>query len=67
MGTSTTPVGLPASVQYALAGRSLFAGGLGLQPVASGLCVLVLPLAWLLDRIAGGGDALHVIARRPAA
>lgn len=64
--TSTTPVGLPASVQYRLAGRCLFPGGLPLQ-VASGLCVLILPLAWALDRAAGDGDQLHVVARRPSA
>jgi SAM-dependent methyltransferase len=64
-GTSTTAVGLPASVQYRLAGRCLFPGGLGLQ-VAAGLCVLALPLAWLLDRAGGGGDQLHAIARRVA-
>jgi SAM-dependent methyltransferase len=63
--TSTSTVGLPASLQYALAGRCLFPGGLPLR-VASGLCVLVLPLARLLDR-RGGGDQLHAVARRPIA
>jgi SAM-dependent methyltransferase len=64
--TSTSTVGLPASVQYALAGRCLFPGGLPLR-VASGLCVIVLPLARLLDRAGGGGDQLHAVARRAIA
>jgi SAM-dependent methyltransferase len=65
MTTSTSTVGLPATIQYALAGRCLFPGGLALR-VAAGLCVLVLPLARLLDRLGGGGDQLHAVARRPA-
>jgi SAM-dependent methyltransferase len=63
--TSTSTVGLPASVQYAVFGRCLFPGGLGLR-VATGLCVLTLPLARLLDVLGRGGDQLHAIARRPA-
>ena len=63
MSTSTSTVGLPATVQYALAGRCLFPSGLGLR-VASGLCVLFLPVAWILDRAQGGGDQLHAVARR---
>ena len=39
LATSTSSVGLPATLQYALAGRCLFPGGLGLR-IASGLCVL---------------------------
>ena len=64
LSTSTSTVGLPATVQYALAGRCLFPGGLGLR-VAAGLCALAVPLARLLDRLAGGGDQLHAVARRP--
>jgi SAM-dependent methyltransferase len=64
--TSTSTVGLPASVQYAVAGRCLFPGGLRLR-VAGGLCVAVLPLARVLDRLAGGGDQLHAVARRATA
>ena len=59
--TSTSPVGLPASIQYAVAGSCLFPGGLLLR-VAVGLCAL----AWPLARVAngrGGGDVLEVIAR----
>lgn len=62
--TSTSAVGLPATLQYVLAGRCLFPGGLGLR-VAAGLCVLALPLARLLDRLGGGGDQLHAVAVRP--
>jgi SAM-dependent methyltransferase len=60
--TSTSTVGLPASVQYALFGRCLFPSGLPLR-VATGLCVLAYPAAWALDRL-GGGDVLHAAARR---
>ncbi len=61
IGTSTSTVGLPATIQYRLAGRCLFPGGLKLR-VAAGLCVLTLPLARVLDR--GDGDQLHLLARR---
>ncbi len=63
MRTSTSTVGLPATIQYRLAGRCLFPDGLPLR-VATGLCVLTRPLAVLLDRIGGGGDQLHAVARR---
>ena len=61
LATSTSSVGLPATLQYALAGRCLFPGGMGLR-IASGLCVLTVPLARLANRIGGGGDQLHVVA-----
>ena len=64
LSTSTSTVGLPASVQYRLAGRCLFPSGLSLR-VASGLCAAALPLAWALDRAHGGGDQLHAVAQRP--
>jgi SAM-dependent methyltransferase len=63
LSTSTSAVGLPASIQYRLARRCLFPAGLPLR-VASGLCALLYPLPWLLDRL-GGGDLLRVVARRP--
>jgi len=63
---SSSAVGLPASVQYRLAGRCLFPDGMALR-VATGLCALTLPVTWALDRIAGEGDTLHVVARKPAA
>jgi SAM-dependent methyltransferase len=62
--TSTSTVGLPASIQYRVAGRCLFPDGMALR-VASGLCVLTLPAAALTNRLGGGGDQLHVLARRP--
>jgi SAM-dependent methyltransferase len=61
--TSTSAVGLPGTVQYALAGRCLFPSGLKLR-VAAGLAALALPLARALDRRRGGGDQLHAVARR---
>jgi SAM-dependent methyltransferase len=60
--TSTSPVGLPASIQYVLAGRCLFPGGLPLR-IAVGLCVLAWPVAYVADRLGGGGDVLDVVAR----
>jgi SAM-dependent methyltransferase len=64
--TSTSGVGLPASVQYRVAGRCLFPGGLPLR-FATGLAALTWPLARMLDGVAGGGDVLHAVAERPAA
>jgi SAM-dependent methyltransferase len=64
--TSTSPVGLPASIQYRLAGRCLFPEGLRLR-VAAGLCVFTLPISWALDRVGGGGDMLHAVAAKPPA
>jgi SAM-dependent methyltransferase len=61
---SSSAVGLPASVQYRFAGRCLFPDGLALR-VATGLCALSLPVSRLLDRVAGEGDTLHAVARRP--
>jgi len=63
---SSSAVGLSASLQYRLAGRCLFPDGLGLR-IASGLCVLTLPLSALLDRLLGEGDTLQAVARRTAA
>jgi SAM-dependent methyltransferase len=64
LSTSSSAVGLPASIQYRLFGRCLFPGGLGLR-VASGLCALTVPVTVLLDRLAGPGDLLHAVAVRP--
>jgi SAM-dependent methyltransferase len=64
MRTSTSTVGLPATIQYRLAGRCLFPDGLPLR-VATGLCVVSRPAGLALDRIGGGGDQLHAVARRP--
>jgi SAM-dependent methyltransferase len=61
--TSTSAVGLWASLQYRVWGRCLFPDGLRLR-VAAGLCALGLPVAAAADRV-GGGDLLHAVARRP--
>ena len=61
--TSTSSVGLPATVQYALAGRCLFPGGLPLR-IAAGLSALGWPLSRTADWIGGGGDVLDAAARR---
>ncbi len=59
----TSAVGLPGSVQYALAGRCLFPSGLALN-VACGLAALTMPVAVVANR-AGGGDLLHALAHAP--
>jgi SAM-dependent methyltransferase len=61
--TSTSAVGLPGSIQYALAGRCLFPHGMK-QRVAVGLCALTMPLNRLLDGRFGEGDILHAIGHR---
>jgi SAM-dependent methyltransferase len=63
MTTSSSAVGLIASVQYLIAGRCLFPSGTRLR-IASGLGSLTVPLARLLDRLAGDGDVLHAVAKR---
>ena len=58
------PPGLPASIQYATLGRCLFPGGLA-QRIAFAACALTAPVAWLTDRLTGGGDVLHAVAYKP--
>ncbi len=65
VSTSSSTVGLAGSLQYLLAGRCLFPGGLRLR-LAGATCVLSVPLVWALDRLGGGGDMLHAVARRGA-
>jgi SAM-dependent methyltransferase len=60
--SSTSAVGLPATLQYALAGRCLFPSGLPLR-VAAGLSSLTWPFARAANGI-GGGDVLDATARR---
>jgi 2-polyprenyl-3-methyl-5-hydroxy-6-metoxy-1,4-benzoquinol methylase len=62
--TSSSTAGLPASIQYATVGRCLFPGGLALR-VAVAACALTAPVAWLTDRLTGGGDVLHAVAHKP--
>ncbi len=61
--TSSSTAGLPASIQYAIAGRCLFPGGLPLR-VASASCALTLPATSILARLAGEGDVLHALAHK---
>jgi SAM-dependent methyltransferase len=63
LSTSTSPISLPASLQYALFGRCLFPSGLAYR-VALGLCAFAVPFARIADRIGGGGDFLHGVARK---
>jgi SAM-dependent methyltransferase len=65
VSTSTTPVGLPASIQYRLAGRCLFPDGLRLR-LAAGFSVLALPIALTFDIGRLEGDVLEATARRPS-
>jgi 2-polyprenyl-3-methyl-5-hydroxy-6-metoxy-1,4-benzoquinol methylase len=60
--TSSSSIGLPATIQYELAGRCLFPDGLKLRVVAA-LCATTTPLIWLINRLTGGGDVLHAVAR----
>lgn len=62
--TSTSGVGLWASIQYRIFGRCLFPSGLALR-VAVAACIAGRPLALAADRAGGGGDLLHAVARKP--
>jgi SAM-dependent methyltransferase len=59
--TSSSAVALPASIQYALAGRCLFPSGLELR-IAIAACALTTPVSWLVNQLFGEGDVLHAIA-----
>lgn len=61
--TSTSVLGLPASVQYAVAGRCLAAGGIRLRALAV-VCCGLFPLTWLADRLGRERDTLHIVAAR---
>jgi 2-polyprenyl-3-methyl-5-hydroxy-6-metoxy-1,4-benzoquinol methylase len=63
LGTSTTSIGLPASIQYVLFGRCLFPSGLSHRVIVGG-CIAAYPFIWLADLLAGEGDILHVVARK---
>ena len=60
ISTSTSSMGLPASLQYSRFGRCLFPSGLRLR-LALAFCVLALPVAIAYDR--REGDTLHAVAR----
>jgi 2-polyprenyl-3-methyl-5-hydroxy-6-metoxy-1,4-benzoquinol methylase len=59
--TSSLPMGIPASIQYALAGRCLVRDGLKLR-VTMALGAPLTPFVRLLDRLAGEGEVLHAAA-----
>jgi SAM-dependent methyltransferase len=61
--TTTSVLGLPASIQYLLVGKCVAPGGTRLRALA-GLCCAVFPLTWLTDLIGRERDTLHTIARR---
>jgi SAM-dependent methyltransferase len=61
--TSTSALGLPASLQYVLVRRCLAPGGLRLRLLAA-LCCAAFPATWLIDRSGGERDTLHLLARR---
>lgn len=61
--TTTSPDGLPTSIQYRRFGHRAFDSGIGLAAVA-GLSLLASPLVASLDRLRGGGDFLHAVAER---
>ena len=63
LSTSTSAVGLPATLQYAVFGHCLFPDGLRLR-VASGLCALALPISRLADLLGKDGDVLHAVGVR---
>ncbi len=62
--TTSSSVGLAASIQYALAGRCLFPAGMAFR-VAALAAMLLAPVGALLDKATGGGDILHAVGRRP--
>jgi SAM-dependent methyltransferase len=65
IGTSSSAVGLPGTIQYVVAGRCLWRSGLP-RLLATGVAYLLWPLSRLLDRLGGGGDFLWAVARRDA-
>ena len=58
-------VGLPASVQYLLFKRCVFAGG-ARRGIGYLLCAALYPVTWTLQKFLGSGDFLHVVARKQA-
>jgi SAM-dependent methyltransferase len=62
--TSTSADGLPMSLQYRRFGRRRWASGAPLY-AATAATLAAAPLTALADRIAGAGDLLHAVGRRP--
>jgi SAM-dependent methyltransferase len=69
-GVDVTPVndfvGLPASLQYLLFKRCVFASGAS-RGIGYLICASLYPMTWTLQKLLGNGDFLHVVARKPAA
>ncbi len=63
VATTTSAAGLAGSLQYAVAGRWLASGGMPFR-VSVAAAEATAPLARLVDRAAGDGDLLHMLARR---
>jgi 2-polyprenyl-3-methyl-5-hydroxy-6-metoxy-1,4-benzoquinol methylase len=63
--TTTSAVGLPGSLQYRAFGRCVFRDGAGFY-LANALATALRPISAFVNRLLGGGDYLHVVARRPA-
>jgi SAM-dependent methyltransferase len=61
---TTSADGLPMSLQYRRYGRRRFRAGLGLYATTAA-ALAAAPLTAVVDRLAGGGDVLHAVARRP--
>jgi len=61
--TSTSALGLPASLQYALVHRCLAPSGTRFRASAA-VCLALFGLTWLTDRVGGELDTLHVVATR---
>jgi 2-polyprenyl-3-methyl-5-hydroxy-6-metoxy-1,4-benzoquinol methylase len=60
--SSTSVLGLPASLQYRIVRRCLTPSGLPLR-VGAALCCTLFPLTWLIDRVGAERDTAHVVAR----
>ena len=58
-------VGLPASLQYVVFKKCMFASGAS-RGVGYLMCAALYPITWTLQKLLGSGDFLHVVARKPA-
>jgi hypothetical protein len=58
-------VGLPASLQYVLFKRCVFANGTT-RGIGYIICGALYPITWSVQKLLGSGDFLHVVARRRA-
>jgi 2-polyprenyl-3-methyl-5-hydroxy-6-metoxy-1,4-benzoquinol methylase len=62
--TTTSAVGLPASLQYRVFGRCMFRDGLRFY-LANAVAIALQPMSVLVDGLLGSRDYLHVVACRP--